>query len=85
MLAAVLILDAKAGGAPAAASAVTSRFKMRPDEALKILNIEKGDLTKQLLDQVRQGDDSCISLFFYELLLILDIILFVCVCMRSFL
>mmetsp|Transcript_48937 Transcript_48937/g.96921 ORF Transcript_48937/g.96921 Transcript_48937/m.96921 type:complete len:145 (+) Transcript_48937:27-461(+) len=43
--------NAKAGGAPAAASAVATKFKMRPDEALKIMNIEKGELTKKLLDE----------------------------------
>jgi hypothetical protein len=47
--------DAKAGGAPAAAASTAAgvpRFKMRPDEALRILNIEKTDLTKKILDEV---------------------------------
>eukprot|EP01032_Pedospumella_encystans_P028939 gene28939-32682_t len=44
--------NAKAGGAPAAvANAAATKYKMRPDEALKILNIEKEGLTKKILDE----------------------------------
>lgn len=47
-------IDAKVGGAPItnAATGAVSKFKMRPDEALRIMNIEKTALTKQLLDEV---------------------------------
>jgi len=56
-------LDAKAGGAPAAvANAAATKYKMRPDEALKILNIEKEGLTKKILDEVRN-----LMYYFYEI------------------
>ena len=49
----VIYSDAKAGGAPAAvANAAATKYKMRPDEALKILNIERDGLTKKILDEV---------------------------------
>lgn len=32
------------------------KFKMRPDEALRILNIEKPELTKELLNQVSEAE-----------------------------
>lgn len=48
-----LRVDAKVGGAPGAATtAAPTKFKIRPDEALKILNIEKDGLTKTVLDEV---------------------------------
>lgn len=50
-----LLSDAKAGGAPhvsAAAGGAKQLCKMRPDEALKILNIDKDILTKKILDEV---------------------------------
>mmetsp|Transcript_1052 Transcript_1052/g.1741 ORF Transcript_1052/g.1741 Transcript_1052/m.1741 type:complete len:140 (+) Transcript_1052:125-544(+) len=48
--------NAKAGGAPGAASAAGGgasklKFKMQPSEALQILNIERGDMTRKLLNE----------------------------------
>ena len=49
------IIDAKAGGgAAAAANAVkTGKFKMHPNEAMKVLNIEKSSLSKEILEEVK--------------------------------
>jgi hypothetical protein len=57
----VIFTDAKAGGAPTVTAAMGAKFKMRPDEALRILNIDKEGLTKTLLDEVRVPG-SCIQL-----------------------
>jgi hypothetical protein len=43
--------DAKAGGATNAAKAM-SRLKMNPNEAMKILDIEKHELSRTLLNEV---------------------------------
>jgi hypothetical protein len=43
--------DAKAGGAANAARAI-NRLKMNPDEAMKILDIEKHALNRQILNEV---------------------------------
>ncbi len=45
------LIDAKAGGA-ANATARAIKFKMQPDEALKIMNIEKHELNKVVLEEV---------------------------------
>ena len=48
------IIDAKAGGVPNAVkdSINKGKFKMHPDEALKIFHMEKGTLNKKVLDEV---------------------------------
>ena len=43
--------DAKSGGA-AQAAAKAKKLKMRPDEALKILNLERHELNKKILTEV---------------------------------
>lgn len=48
-----LFVDAKAGGATNAARAA-SRLKMNPDEALKILNIEKHEFNRTILNEVNE-------------------------------
>ena len=47
----VCYVDAKAGGATNA-TARAIKFKMQPDEAMKILNIEKHEFNRALLDEV---------------------------------
>lgn len=46
------LIDAKAGGAPNMGSATTNRLKISVDEALKVLDIEKQALSKEVLAQV---------------------------------
>jgi mitochondrial import inner membrane translocase subunit TIM16 len=41
-----LCTDAKKGGPAAGEAAIKSRFKMMPDEAMKILNIEKASFSR---------------------------------------
>ncbi|RYG66645.1 hypothetical protein EON64_09300 [archaeon] len=49
----LLSLDAKGGaGAAAAASSRPSKLKIRPDEAMRILNIEPTELNRKILQEV---------------------------------
>lgn len=52
--------NAKAGGAPGGSATITStKYKMRPDEAMQILNIEKSEATPQLvLEQYKKYFDA---------------------------
>lgn len=45
------LIDAKAGGATNA-TARAIKFKMQPDEAMKILSIERHEFSREVLDQV---------------------------------
>ena len=46
-----VFLEGKAGGGPTVATKIT-KFKMQPDEALKILNIEKSNMNRNVVEEV---------------------------------
>ena len=46
-----MITEGRAGGGPTVAATIT-KFKMQPDEALKILNIEKSNLNRNIVEEV---------------------------------
>lgn len=37
------------------ANEVTTKFKLRPDEAMKILNIEKSELSMDVISEVQES------------------------------